>query len=267
MENRKKQALSVEQMQKLQSLGVDTSGASAVWQRGSATKHEWTLRFVGYMDNHLHDRVFAFTLQDIIHLLPARIDRFDLYIDKDSVEYIDLHSDGKNGDVLIGFTVATCGSLIDAAYMMLEWVVVQKVRTLTKILDLSKSPIVNKEEMELFKSQIKEKEAQTKEFFDNLLLFGKVVCKNEEKTEIRKKIEDIIIKEHPFIEKDELDRNESFTIMGLDSLDKTELMMEIEREFNISIPDDLFDVIDTIGDAVNVVYKLKKENRDETDSI
>lgn len=32
--NNKKQALSIEQMQKLQSIGVDTSGASAVWQRG-----------------------------------------------------------------------------------------------------------------------------------------------------------------------------------------------------------------------------------------
>lgn len=195
----KKQALSIEQMQKLQLLGVDTSSASAVWQSGSATGHEWTLRFVGYMDNHLHDKVFAFTLQDIIDFLPARINHFfDLHVDKNSIEYIDLHNDGKNGDVLIGFTAATCGSLIDAAYKMLEWVVVQKVGTLTKILDLSKSPITNKEEMESFKSQIKEKEAQIKEFFENLLLFGKAIWEDEEKTEIGKKIEDIVIDKHPF---------------------------------------------------------------------
>lgn len=257
MKNKKKQALSIVQMKKLQSLGVDTSSASAVWQSGSATGHEWALRFVGYMDNHLHDNVFAFTFQDIIDLLPTRINHFfDLYIDKDSIGYIDLHNDGKNGDVLIGFTAATCGTLIDAAYMMLEWVVVQKVGTLTKILDLSKSPIVNKEKMESFKSQIKEKEAQTKEFFENLSLAGKAILEDEEKAEIRKKIENIIIGKYPFIGNDEL--NKSFIMIGFDLLDRVELEVMIEKKFDIWIPDDLWINVDSVEDAVNVVHRLKK---------
>lgn len=244
--SKKKQALSIEQMQKLQSLGVDISSASAVWQGGSAIRHKWALRLVGYMDNHLHDNIFTFTLQDIIDLLPTRINHFfDLYIDKDSIGYIDLHNNGKNGDVLIGFTAATCGSLIDAAYMMLEWVVVHKVRTLTKILDLSKSPITNKEEMGLLKNQIKRKEAQTKKIFED-----------NEKTKIRKKIENIIIGKYPFIGNDELDK--SFTMIGFDSIDMVELEMMIEKKFDIWIPDDLWVNVDTVGNAVDVVYKLKK---------
>lgn len=256
MRNKKKQVLSIEQMQKLQSLGVDTSGASAVWQSGFATQCKWRLNFVEHQDSHLRDNVFAFTLQDIIDLLPARIDHFDLYIDKDSIRYIDLHNDGKNGDVLIGFTAETCGLLIDAVYMMLEWVVVQKVGTLTKILDLSKSPITNKEEMESFKSQIKEKEAQIKELFENLLLYGKAIWKDEEKTKIRKKIENLIIKKYPYLD-NKMDIDKLFAEVGLDSLDRVELVMKIEKKFDISIPDDLLDTINTIEDAVNVVYRMR----------
>lgn len=161
--SKNKQVLSIEQMQKLQSLGVDTSSASAVWQSGFATRCKWRLDFIERQDSHLRDKVFAFTLQDVIDLLPGRIGHFDLYIDKDSIGYIDLHNDGKNGDVLIGFTAATCGSLIDAAYLLLEWVTVHKANKSTKILDLSKSPI--KERMESFKSQIKEKRSAGKRIF------------------------------------------------------------------------------------------------------
>lgn len=256
--SKNKQVLSIEQMQKLQSIGVDTSGASAVWQSGSATKHEWTLRFVGYMDNHLHDRVYAFTLQDIINLLPARINHFfDLYIDKDSIGYIDLHNDGKNGDVLIGFTTATCGSLIDAAYILLQWVILNNICKAVEILDLSKSNRFNEDEMKLSENQIEKKKAQIKGFFEDLLLSGKVYWENEEKTEIRNKIEDIIIKKYSYLD-EKTDFDKSFTEMGLDSLDMVELVMKIEREFDISISDDLWINVDTVGNAVDVVYKLKK---------
>ncbi len=38
--------------------------------------------------------------------------------------------------------------------------------------------------------------------------------------------------------------------LGADSLDTVELIMEFEKEFNISIPDDQAEKISTVGDAV-----------------
>ena len=38
-----KQVLSIEQMKQLQELGIDTSDASMIFQRGSATRHKWVL--------------------------------------------------------------------------------------------------------------------------------------------------------------------------------------------------------------------------------
>ena len=41
--------------------------------------------------------------------------------------------------------------------------------------------------------------------------------------------------------------------LGADSLDTVELIMEIEDEFGISIPDDLAEKISTVGDAIKFV--------------
>ena len=41
--------------------------------------------------------------------------------------------------------------------------------------------------------------------------------------------------------------------LGADSLDTVELIMEIEDEFGISIPDDLAEKISTVGDAIRFV--------------
>lgn len=38
--------------------------------------------------------------------------------------------------------------------------------------------------------------------------------------------------------------------LGADSLDTVELIMEFEKEFNISIPDDQAEKISTVGDAI-----------------
>ena len=38
--------------------------------------------------------------------------------------------------------------------------------------------------------------------------------------------------------------------MGADSLDTVELIMEFEKEFNVSIPDEEAEKIQTVGDAV-----------------
>jgi acyl carrier protein len=41
--------------------------------------------------------------------------------------------------------------------------------------------------------------------------------------------------------------------LGADSLDTVELIMELEKEFGISIPDEAAEKIQTVGDAVSYV--------------
>ena len=41
--------------------------------------------------------------------------------------------------------------------------------------------------------------------------------------------------------------------LGADSLDTVELIMELEKEFNIQIPDDEAEGIATVGDAIKFV--------------
>ncbi|MCD8185828.1 MAG: acyl carrier protein [Rikenellaceae bacterium] len=46
--------------------------------------------------------------------------------------------------------------------------------------------------------------------------------------------------------------------LGADSLDTVELIMEFEKEFEISIPDEDAEKIDTVGDAINYIEEKKK---------
>ncbi|KAH3670558.1 hypothetical protein OGAPHI_001073 [Ogataea philodendri] len=52
----------------------------------------------------------------------------------------------------------------------------------------------------------------------------------------------------PLTEKTSLSRD-----LGLDSLDSVEIMMELEYEFSIQIPDQVQDAIKTIGQAVDYI--------------
>ena len=45
--------------------------------------------------------------------------------------------------------------------------------------------------------------------------------------------------------------------LGADSLDIVELIMDIEREFEITIPDNMTEKIVTVGDAIKVVEEIK----------
>jgi len=56
------------------------------------------------------------------------------------------------------------------------------------------------------------------------------------------------------IEESEVTHEASFTNdLGADSLDTVELIMEFEKEFNIAIPDDQAENIQTVGDAVSYI--------------
>ncbi len=53
------------------------------------------------------------------------------------------------------------------------------------------------------------------------------------------------------VEESEVTNVASFTNdLGADSLDTVELIMEFEKQFNISIPDDKAEGIQTVGDAI-----------------
>ncbi|MCL2596605.1 MAG: acyl carrier protein [Paludibacter sp.] len=52
--------------------------------------------------------------------------------------------------------------------------------------------------------------------------------------------------------------NASFTSdLGADSLDTVELIMEFEKEFGISIPDEEAEKITTVGDAISHIEALQ----------
>ncbi|MCS7161975.1 MAG: acyl carrier protein [Bacteroidia bacterium] len=43
--------------------------------------------------------------------------------------------------------------------------------------------------------------------------------------------------------------------LGADSLDTVELIMEFEKEFGISIPDEVAEKIETVGDAIKYIQE------------
>ena len=56
------------------------------------------------------------------------------------------------------------------------------------------------------------------------------------------------------VEQSEVTNEASFTNdLGADSLDTVELIMEFEKQFNISIPDDKAEAIQTVGDAIDYI--------------
>jgi acyl carrier protein len=56
------------------------------------------------------------------------------------------------------------------------------------------------------------------------------------------------------VAEDEVTVEASFTNdLGADSLDTVELIMEFEKEFNIAIPDDQAEKIQTVGNAIEYI--------------
>jgi acyl carrier protein len=61
------------------------------------------------------------------------------------------------------------------------------------------------------------------------------------------------------VEEAEVTQEASFTNdLGADSLDTVELIMEFEKEFNIAIPDDQAENIQTVGQAVSYIEENAK---------
>ena len=69
-------------------------------------------------------------------------------------------------------------------------------------------------------------------------------------SEVASKVKAIIV-EKLGVEESEVTDAASFTNdLGADSLDTVELIMEFEKEFGISIPDDQAEKISCVGDAI-----------------
>ena len=72
-------------------------------------------------------------------------------------------------------------------------------------------------------------------------------------SEIASRVKAIIV-DKLGVEESEVTTEASFTNdLGADSLDTVELIMEFEKEFAISIPDDQAEKIGTVGDAVSYI--------------
>jgi acyl carrier protein len=77
-------------------------------------------------------------------------------------------------------------------------------------------------------------------------------------SEIAAKVKSILV-EKLGVEESEVTNEASFTNdLGADSLDTVELIMEFEKEFNISIPDDQAEKISTVGDAIKYLESKSK---------
>ena len=77
-------------------------------------------------------------------------------------------------------------------------------------------------------------------------------------SEIAEKVKSIIV-DKLGIDENEVSAEASFTNdLGADSLDTVELIMEFEKEFNISIPDEQAENIATVGDAIKYIEENKK---------
>ena len=71
-----------------------------------------------------------------------------------------------------------------------------------------------------------------------------------EREEILDKVKDVIV-DQLTVEEDDVNEDAAFIDdLGADSLDLVELVMALEEQFGISIPDEEVENIKTVGDAV-----------------
>lgn len=68
-----------------------------------------------------------------------------------------------------------------------------------------------------------------------------------------------IVSEQMGVSKDQITKDTSFiNDLGADSLDTVELVMELEEEFDITIPDEKAEEIQTVGQAVAYIEEHTK---------
>ena len=74
-----------------------------------------------------------------------------------------------------------------------------------------------------------------------------------------------IVAEQLGVNKDQITRETSFVNdLGADSLDQVELVMELEEEFDINIPDDAAEKIQTVGQAIDHIQSAVGSGKQES---
>ena len=69
-----------------------------------------------------------------------------------------------------------------------------------------------------------------------------------------------IVSDHFAYDKEKITRSTTFIEdIGADSLDIVELVMELEEEFDIQIPDDQAEKIKTVGEAIDYIERESKK--------
>jgi len=69
-----------------------------------------------------------------------------------------------------------------------------------------------------------------------------------------------IIAEKLGVSEEQVTNEATFTQdLGADSLETVELMLDLEKEFEVSIPDDVSDKIQTVGQAIEFIEKAVEE--------
>ncbi len=75
--------------------------------------------------------------------------------------------------------------------------------------------------------------------------------------EIREKLVNIIV-EQLAVTPDQVTDDATFAQdLGADSLDTVDLLMKFEQEFEVKIPDELTEKIQTVGDALKYIQEAK----------
>ena len=68
-----------------------------------------------------------------------------------------------------------------------------------------------------------------------------------------------IVSDQLGVPKEQVNNETSFiNDLGADSLDTVELVMELEEEFDINIPDDAAEKIQTVGQAIEFIEKAQE---------
>ncbi|CAI8181284.1 MAG: acyl carrier protein [Flavobacteriales bacterium] len=76
-------------------------------------------------------------------------------------------------------------------------------------------------------------------------------------SDVKSKVISIIV-DKLGVDEGEVTNEASFTNdLGADSLDTVELIMEFEKEFNIAIPDEQAENIQTVGEAIKYIEENK----------
>ena len=72
-------------------------------------------------------------------------------------------------------------------------------------------------------------------------------------SDVEQKVKNIIVEKLTVDENEVTPEAEFNKDLGADSLDTVELIMEFEKEFGITIPDEKAETIATVGDAINYI--------------